>query len=158
LLGIFELHIRQQIAAFLDLEADIHAGFTFGQEIAPPTGEHIGPGLDHVNIPAGPVRGEARLPAVVLLQGHGDAEPFLGSVSPPQQVGREHGMSIAKDIGPDLDLLAEGPLNGKTASIDDGIHVFDVDAMSGEVADGADAGIRCHGSIVFFLPGRWKPH
>ena len=61
-------------------------------------------------------------------------------------------MSIAKDIGPDLDLLADGPLDGKTASIDDGVHVFDVDAMSGEVTDGPDAGIRCHGAIVFCCP------
>jgi hypothetical protein len=54
-------------------------------------------------------------------------------------------MPIAKDIGPDLHLLADSPLDRKTASIDDGINAFDVDAMSGKVADGPDAGIRCHG-------------
>jgi hypothetical protein len=87
------------------------------------------------------------------LQGHGHAEPFLGSFAPPQQLGREYGMAIAKNIGPDLYFLADGSLDRKTAAIDEGINVLDVDAMSGKVADGPNAGIRCHGSIVVC----WRP-
>jgi len=85
---------------------------------------------------------------------------LLDSFAPPQQLGREHGMAIAKNIGPDLHLLANGSLDRKTAAIDEGVDVLDVDAMSGKVADGPNAGIRCHGSIVVLLaaPGRQKPH
>ena len=60
-------------------------------------------------------------------------------------------MPVAEDIGPDIDLLADDSLDWKTASIDDGINVFDVDAMFRKAADGPDAGFRCHGSIVLFL-------
>jgi hypothetical protein len=62
-------------------------------------------------------------------------------------------MAIAKNIGPDLYCLADGSLDRKTAAIDEGINVLDVDAMSGKVADGPNAGIRCHGSIVVC----WRP-
>src|SRR4029077_13751888 len=117
-------------------------------EITPPSGKYVGPCLDGVDVPAGLMRGEARPPAVVVLQGHGHAEPLLGSFTPPQQLGGEHGMAIAKNIGPDIDLLADDSLDWKTASIDDGVNVFDVDAMFRKAADGPDAGFRCHGSIV----------
>ena len=62
-------------------------------------------------------------------------------------------MPTAKNIGPDLYFLAYGSLDRKTAAIDEGINVLDVDAMSGKVADGPNAGIRCHGSIVVC----WRP-
>jgi hypothetical protein len=59
-------------------------------------------------------------------------------------------MPVAEDIGPDIDLLADDSLDWKTAPIDDGVNVFDVDAMFRK-ADGPDAGLRCHGSIVLCL-------
>jgi hypothetical protein len=61
-------------------------------------------------------------------------------------------MAVAEDIGPDVDLLADNALDWKTASIDDGVNVFDVDAMFRKVADGSDAGVGCHGSIVLCRP------
>ena len=68
-------------------------------------------------------------------------------------------MSIAENIGPDAHLLADGSLDRKTAATDEGVDVLDIDAMSRKVADGPDAGIRCHGSIVVCCPlGRQKPH
>jgi hypothetical protein len=57
-------------------------------------------------------------------------------------------MPVAEDIGPDVNLLADDSLDWKTASIDDGVDVFDVDAMFRKVADGPNAGIGCHGSCV----------
>src|SRR5262249_23435701 len=73
---------------------------------------------------------------------------LVGCFAPPQQFGREHDMAVAEDIGPDLDLLADDALDWKTAAIDDGVNVFDVDAMLGKVTDGPDAGVGCHGSIA----------
>ena len=61
-------------------------------------------------------------------------------------------MAVAEDIGPDVDLLADDALDWKTASIDDGVNVFDVDAMLGKVTDGPDAGVSCHGSIALCRP------
>src|SRR5262245_3896587 len=66
-------------------------------------------------------------------------------------------MSIANDIGPDLHLLADHSLDRETACIDDRVNVLDVDALTGEVADGPDAHVRCHGLIVllpFCRPAR----
>jgi hypothetical protein len=55
-------------------------------------------------------------------------------------------MPVAEDIGPDVDLFADDSLDRKTTSIDDGVNVFDVDAVFRKVLDGPDAG--CHGSIA----------
>jgi hypothetical protein len=67
-------------------------------------------------------------------------------------------MPIAKNVGPHLYFLADGALDRETPAIDEGINVLDVDAMSREVADGADADVRCHGSIVCCCPPeRQKP-
>jgi hypothetical protein len=86
------------------------------------------------------------------VQRHGDAEPLVGSFAPPQELCCEHGMAVAEDIGPDVDLLADDALDWKTAAIDDGVNVFDVDAMLGKVTDGPDAGVSCHGSIALCRP------
>jgi hypothetical protein len=55
-------------------------------------------------------------------------------------------MPVAEDIGPDVDLFADDSLDRKTTSIDDGVNVFDVDAMFRKVADRPNAGVGCHGS------------
>jgi hypothetical protein len=69
-------------------------------------------------------------------------------------------MSIAHDIGPDLHLLADHSLDRETACIDDRVNVLDINALTGEVADGPDAHVRCHGLIVLRRsagpPGRQK--
>src|SRR5262249_60297114 len=51
-------------------------------------------------------------------------------------------------LAPDPALLADDALDWKTAASDDGINVFEVDAMLGKVPDGPDAGVGCHGSIA----------
>jgi len=61
-------------------------------------------------------------------------------------------MAVAEDIGPDVDLLADDSFDWKTTSIDDGVNVFDVDAMFGKVADRPDAGVSCHGSMALCRP------
>src|SRR5262249_44242601 len=148
----------QEVSSFLDFEPDIHARGALRQEIATPGGKYVRPSLDRVYIAAGLVRREPLSPAVVVVQSHGNAEPFLGFFPPPQQLSREHDMPIAKDVGPYLQLLADGALDRETPAVDEGINVLDVNAMSREIADGADAGVRCHGSIVCCCPpGRQKP-
>src|SRR5262249_49197395 len=97
-------------------------------------------------------RREASRPAVVVAQHHRNAEPFVGAFAPPQKLGRQHDMPIAEDIGPDLDLFADDSLYRKTTSIDDGVNVFDVDAVFRKVVDGPDAGAGCHGSIALAAP------
>src|SRR5215467_7480862 len=57
-------------------------------------------------------------------------------------------MPVAEDIGPDVDLFADDSLDRKTTSIDDGVNVFDVDAVFRKVVDGPDAGAGCHGSVA----------
>ncbi|HET9244685.1 MAG TPA: hypothetical protein VFO15_02670 [Xanthobacteraceae bacterium] len=57
-------------------------------------------------------------------------------------------MPVAEDIGPDVDLFADDSLDRKTTSIDDGVNVFDVDAVFRKVVDGPDAGAGCHGFIA----------
>ena len=149
--------IRQEVTSLLDFEADVHARRALRQEIATPSGKYVGPSLDRVDIAAGFVRRKAPHPPVVVVQGHGNAEPFL-PFAPPQQLSREHDLAIAEDVGPNLHLLADGAFDRKTAAVDEGIDVLDIDAMSREIADGADAGVRCHGSIVCCCPpGRQKP-
>jgi hypothetical protein len=86
------------------------------------------------------------------VQHHGNAEPFVGSFAPPQKLGREHDMPVAEDIGPDVDLFADDSLDRKTPSIDDGVNVFDVDAVFRKVADGPDAGAGCHDSLALAAP------
>jgi hypothetical protein len=85
------------------------------------------------------------------VQHHRNAEPFVRTFAPPQELRCEHDVPVVEDIGPDIDLLADDSLDWKTASIDDGVNVFDVDAMFRKAADGPDAGFRCHGSIVLCL-------
>src|SRR5262245_28429216 len=158
--GRSELQLPEEPAALLDFQRDIHPGVALGQKITAPGRECVGPSLDGVDVTTDLGRREARRPAIVLLQRHGNAEPFVGAFAPPEQLGGEHGISIANDIGPDVYLLADHALDRETACIDDWINVLDVDALTGEVDDGPDAHVRCHGLIVLCRsagpPGRQK--
>src|SRR5262249_24180082 len=80
LLTALELQIGQEVSSFLDFEPDIHARGALRQEIATPGGKYVRPSLDRVYIAAGLVRREPLSPAVVVAQGHRNAEPFLRSL------------------------------------------------------------------------------
>lgn len=150
--GIARFERHEEIAALLDLEPDVHAGFLLRKKITSPSAEIVGPGFDGIDVAAGLGRREAGGPAVILLCSHGNARPFVGGFQPPQKLGGEHGMAIANNIDPYLHGLAGDPLDRKTAGVDDGVNVFDVDAATRQVADRRDSHVRCHGSVVLCRP------
>src|SRR5207245_10204915 len=86
-LEIVEPQIRQEVTSLLNFEADVHARRALRQEIATPSGKYVGPSLDRVDIAAGFVRRKAPHPPVVVVQGHGNAEPFRPFAT-PQQLSR----------------------------------------------------------------------
>ena len=78
-----------------------------------PGGELVGPGLDGVDIAARLVRHEGARPAVVAVHGHRLAPPLPVDLAAPDQRRGDHLVSVAVDIGPHLDGLADDPFDGK---------------------------------------------
>jgi hypothetical protein len=65
---------------------------------------------------------------------HRFAAPFPVLLTAPDH-GRCHDfMSVAIDIGPNLDALSDNPLHGKAAAVDQRINVFDMESAAGRSA------------------------
>jgi hypothetical protein len=127
--------VRQQTAAFFELERDVEAGLLLGEHVAAPGSEDISPSLDGVDVASRPRRHEAAAPAIVAVEMHRDAMPAVSVLGPPQQLGGEYRMPVPEDVCPHLERFSGDALHRKTSRVDRGIDVFDVDALSGEIAD-----------------------
>jgi hypothetical protein len=79
---------------------------------------------------AGLDRRERAGPAVIAVRNHRLAPPFALLLSSPDQSGTDYGVSVAIDVGPDLDPLARNPLHGEAAAVDQGIDVFDQESAA----------------------------
>ena len=84
--GVAGLEILQDLPPFQRFQADIEPGLALGQDVAPPGGENIGPGLDRIFVAARIGRREARGPAVVAVRLQGRAQPLAARSRPPQQI------------------------------------------------------------------------
>src|SRR5207244_2298929 len=104
-------------SAFLDLQCDVQSRVAFGQEIAPPRREHVGPGFYGIEVATNSGRGEACIPAIVVVNAHRDAQPSVGSFEPPEQLRRNNSVPLPEDISPNLDRLIDDSLDGKAAGI-----------------------------------------
>jgi hypothetical protein len=65
-------------------------------------------------------------------------------------------MSVAEDVGPDVDRLADDALDRETPAIDARINVLDQEAVTGKAAARFHARLRNHGLMalaVEFPPG-----
>ena len=113
----------------------------------PPGREFVGPGLDRIDIASGLVRHERSAPAVVAVMGHRRAAPFAVLLAAPDQRRGDHIMAVAIDVGPDLDALADDPLHGKAAAVDQRINIFDMESAAGR---GALDSLSCfvHGDAI----------
>src|SRR5260370_10546143 len=120
----------------------------------PPRREGVRPGFYGIAIPTNSGWREARAPAIAVVKLHRDAQPSLGSFEPPQQLRGENSVPFPEDISPNFDRLIDDPLDGKAAGVDERIDGFDVDSMTGQVADGGDAHVRCHGSTIPLPPSQ----
>ena len=145
------LQERQQLAALLDLELDVHAGLPFGEKIATPSRKQVRPGFDSIDVPARGRRNEARRPTIVRVQPHGNARPFVGCLRFPQQLSRQHGVAITEDIRPHIHRLADNAFDCKTACIDKRVDILDVNVASGNLVDRLDSHIGCHGWLMHGL-------
>src|SRR5205807_2740767 len=101
----------KQFPAFLGFQLELLAGFALEQEVAPPAGEGIGPGLDRVDIAGRRGRDETRRPAIISVEAHGRSLPALLAVAAPDERRRDHVVTIAKNIGPHFDRLTANALH-----------------------------------------------
>ena len=75
----------------------------------------IPPRLNSEEMPADARRHEARLPPIVHHEPHRDTMPTCLIFRAPQHRGRQHLVTIGKDIGADRDAFADHVLHGKRA-------------------------------------------
>src|SRR6185369_10092605 len=100
-------------------------GLALEQEIAPPRRELRSPGLDHVDVEPRPRQGERRSPAIITVMPHRHALPSAGALGTPAQRRGRDLMTVAENVGPDLDRLAGNALDGKAPAIDGRINILD---------------------------------
>ncbi len=75
------------------------------------------------------VRHKASLPAIVDHKTHRHAMPFRLVRRRPQQLGRQHIMTIGDDIRTDDDLFAHQALNRESAAGHQRLNRLDTDAL-----------------------------
>ena len=62
--------------------------------------------------------------------GHRRAAPFAVLLATPDQRCGDHIVAVAIDIRPDVDALADDPLHGKAAAVDQRINIFDMESAA----------------------------
>ena len=118
-----------------------------------PGGELVSPGLDSVDIAAGRIRHERARPAVVAVHGHRLAPPLAVDLAAPDQGCGDHLVSVAVDIRPHFDGLADDPFDRKAAAIDRGEDVFDMES-AGRALDRLRSFV--HGDAAIDLEMRFR--
>src|ERR1043166_2408282 len=102
-------------------------GLALFDEVLAPALEPVGPRLDRVAPASDAVRPEARHPAVVVVKREGRFLPRL-ILEGVIEDGPELVVTVAEQIGPDLDDVARNALCGISTGVDFGIDVLDGDA------------------------------
>ena len=141
------LCLGQHACAFNGVESEIGAGLLFQLKTMSPSGEFVRPGFNRIDIVSGLIGHEGSAPAIIAVQGHRLATPFAVLLQPPNQRCRRYIMSIAIEIGPNLDALPYDSFHGKAAAIDQRINVFD---MKSAACCGALDSLNCfvHGDAI----------
>jgi hypothetical protein len=111
------------------------AGLELAPQLVAPGGEHVGPRLDRELPAARPVDDERAAPAnavdvrVERVQlGLVPLAPAVGAVGGD---GAELLVAVTEDVGRHLDQIADRPLRGIPARVDDRLGILDVDARRG---------------------------
>ncbi len=129
------LRLGQHARAFDRIEGEVGAGSLLELETVPPGGEFIGPGFDGIDVTAGLLGDERAAPAVVAVMSHRLAPPLPVALEPPYQRCVHDIVAVAIDVRPDIDTLADDPLDGKAAVVDARINVFNVKCACGGALD-----------------------
>ena len=83
-----------------------------------PGDKMVHPSLDTVEVTSKLGHAKAPLPAVIAQGSHGDFRPDRIACPTIAQHSAQQVVTISKDVSLNHDLLADGALDGKTASID----------------------------------------
>src|SRR5262245_75843 len=76
------------------------------------------------------------MPAVVAVQGHGFAPPVVAALGLPKQRGGNDVVTIAKNIGPDINRFADNAFDRITTALDARVNVLNTEARTGDVGRG----------------------
>jgi hypothetical protein len=128
---------REVLLLRLDLALDLVA----------PRRVPVDPGLDRELPAAAAVRDEARRPAVVALEAHTYFLPAPLALAPVLDGDAEHLVPVAEDVGRDVDLLADRPLDRVASSVDLRRHALDLDTARRFFPFG-----RGHATLLISLP------
>src|SRR5262249_26403542 len=118
-----------------------------GQEVSPPSAEHVGPGLDRIPVSPWTRRHECRSPAVIAVEPHRHVLPQIMAFGFPDEVDREQRVPISENIGPDVYGLASDPLHREAAIINRRIDILDIDPLGRKTVNRQifDVHIRANG-------------
>ena len=132
-LRVIELQFVEQLAALARLERDVEAGVELELDAAEPACVVVGPGLDAEQVAAGLGRREGAMPAVVVVQRHRLAAPFVVAFLAPEQRRGEPVVAFAQQVGPHVDPLAGDAFHRIAAAVDAREDILDEKTRPGGI-------------------------
>ncbi len=115
-------------AALLQIQLGLLLNCRFFEQPAAPAVHVIDPGADGVQVAPEQLDAEARAPAVVAQEHHGQDVPLGRAFMPIQEVGGDRVMAVREHIRLDVYGFAKHPLGREAAAVDLRSHIFDDDA------------------------------
>ena len=131
-----------QRPALAQLEADVEPGVVLLHDLAAPALEQIAPRLDGVEVTGVALERKPPAPAVVVEERHRRLAPLGLVLRAVLDRRRDLVVTVAEDVGLDLDHVAHHPLDRMAATVELRLDALDHDAVGGELQKALLARLR----------------